>query len=287
MHNGKIPTAKIPNLTHMLWLPSDLIIFDCDSTLSLIEGIDELARLAGQEAEIAALTKKAMEGDVPLEAVYERRMVAVKPTRAQMRAIKKAYRDHVVPDAPAVIAALQGMGKQVFIVSGGLVEAVADFGEWLGVPRDRIFAVGVEYDQLSGEWWRYYRPNDAEQFLAVEDHPLAATGGKIAIIENEIRSKYKGRAMLIGDGLSDLEARPAVDLFVGFGGAAKRARVAGEADAFIHTPHLSPVLPLACGRSAPRSALMSDGLRRVTDGDVTFADSERLEAFKAAYVGRL
>jgi len=57
----------------MLWLASDLIIFDCDSTLSLIEGIDELGRLAGQESEIAALTKRTMDGDLPLESVYERR----------------------------------------------------------------------------------------------------------------------------------------------------------------------------------------------------------------------
>jgi phosphoserine phosphatase len=271
----------------MLWLPFDLIIFDCDSTLSLIEGIDELARLAGQESEISALTRKAMDGEVPLESVYEQRIVAVKPTRAQMRAIKKAYRDQAVPDAPVVVAALQGLGKHVFIVSGGLVEAVADFGEWLGVPRDHIFAVGMEYDQLSGEWWRYHRPNDGEQFLAVEEHPLTGTGGKTAVIENEIRSNHKGRAMLIGDGLSDLEARPAVDLFVGFGGMVKRARVLEGADVFIHKPHLSPILPLACGRSAPRSALMSDGLRRVADGEVTFADAERFEAFKAAHAGRL
>src|SRR3990172_2191084 len=104
----------------MRWLPSDLIIFDCDSTLSLIEGIDELARLAGQESEVTALTKRAMEGDLPLESVYERRMITVMPTRAQMRAIKKSYRDHVVPDAPQMIAALQASDKKVFIVSGGL-----------------------------------------------------------------------------------------------------------------------------------------------------------------------
>ncbi len=234
----------------MLWFPFDLIIFDCDSTLSLIEGIDELARLAGQEAEIAALTKRAMEGDIPLESVYEKRMVAVKPTRAQLRAVRQAYRDRCVADAAQVIAALHEQGKQVFIVSGGLREAVVDFGEWLGITTDHIFAVGMEYNQLSGEWWRYHRPNETEQFLAVEAHPLTATGGKTAIIENEIRSHYKGRAMLIGDGLSDLEARPAVDLFVVFGGAVERARILAEADVFIPPPTLIPVVALAAGRSA-------------------------------------
>jgi phosphoserine phosphatase len=281
-----------------LWLPSDLVIFDCDSTLSLVEGIDELARLAGQESEVAALTRRAMDGEIPLEAVYEHRMSTVRPTRAQLRAIKKSYREHVVPDAVELIAGLQQMDRQVFIVSGGLREAVADFGEWLGVPPGHIFAVGMEYNQLSGEWWQYHRPNDTEHFLAVEDHPLTATGGKTAIIQNEIRSRHKGRAMLVGDGLSDLEARPAVDLFVGFGGAVKRARVAAEADVFIATPHLSPVLALASGRplgptlnvgheragtaeDRPLGArpLAADGLERIQAGEVTFRDPEKQAAF--------
>lgn len=272
----------------MLWLPHDLIIFDCDSTLSLIEGIDELARLAGQEAEVAALTKRAMEGDIPLESVYEHRMVTVRPTRAQLRAVRKAYRDHVVADAQAVIAALHELGKQVFIVSGGLRDAVADFGDWLGVPADHIFAVGMEYNQLSGEWWRYHRQNDSEQYLAIESHPLTATGGKTDVIQSEIRANYPGRAMLIGDGLSDLEARPAVDLFVGFGGAVKRARIAAEADVYIDTPALSPIVALTLGRTPrTRSAILEDGLRRIAQGEVKFHSPEKQAAFHQSHLARL
>jgi phosphoserine phosphatase len=263
----------------MLWLSFDIVIFDCDSTLSLIEGIDELAHLVGQGAEIAALTRRAMEGDVPLEYVYERRMQTIQPTRAQLRAIRKAYRDRVVVDAKAVVSDLLAMGKQVYIVSGGLREAVSDFGEWLGISSDHIFAVGMDYDQLSGEWWRYDRANDTERFLAVEAHPLAAAGGKPAVIENEIRAGARGRAMLIGDGLSDLEASPAVDLFVGFGGAAARARVAAGADIFIQTARLSPIVALAAGRSEPQGVCFADGLSRIAAGEVTFRDPERQAAF--------
>ena len=262
----------------MRWLPCDLIIFDCDSTLSLVEGIDELARLTGQESEIAALTKRAMDGDIPLESVYEHRMITVMPTRAQMRAIKKSYRDHVVPDALQVIAALQALGKKVFIVSGGLRDAVLDFGEWLGVPRANIYAVSIAYNKLSGEWWHYHKRNDAETYLGIEDDTLAASGGKIEVIK-EIRSQHKGRAMLIGDGLSDLEARGAVDLFVGFGGAVRRARVQSDADVFIATPHLSPILPLSVSRPNIDSDLMRDGLKRVKNGEVMFRDCEVEEAF--------
>lgn len=263
----------------MLWLPFDIVIFDCDSTLSLIEGIDELARLAGQGAEIAALTKRAMEGDIPLEAVYGVRMEAVRPTRAQLRAVRQAYRDHMVADAPNVIADLKALGKQVFIVSGGLRDAVADFGEWLGIPADHIYAVGLEYNQLAGEWWRYNRRNDDEHFLAVETHPLTATGGKTAVIDNEIRAHHKGRAMLVGDGLSDLEARSAVDMFVGFGGAVTRARIVAEADVFIRAAHLSPALALAAGRSTFRTACQADGLARIWSGEATFRDPQRFTAF--------
>ena len=60
-------TSSLPSI----WPPSNLVIFDCDSTLSAVEGIDELARLTSSEenmaVNIASLTKRAMEGEIPLE----------------------------------------------------------------------------------------------------------------------------------------------------------------------------------------------------------------------------
>ena len=51
--------------------------------------------------------------------------------------------------------------------------------------------------------------------------------------------------MLVGDGVTDLEARDAVKLFVGFGGVARRERVAAEAEVYIETDRLSAIVPLA------------------------------------------
>ena len=140
-------------MTHLppIWPTADLVIFDCDSTLSTIEGIDELARMTGHEYDVAMLTKRAMEGDVPLESVYGHRLVTVNPTQEQVRAISNHYRETVVPDAAALIEALQSLGTAVYIVSGGLIEPVRDFGVWLGVPRQNIFAVDMEYDHLAGK----------------------------------------------------------------------------------------------------------------------------------------
>ena len=271
-----------------VWPVSRVVIFDCDSTLSTLEGIDELARMTGHEHDIAVLTKRAMEGDVPLESVYGHRLLTAQPTRAQVQAIARRYRETVIGDAQRVVAALQALGSEVFIVSGGLIEPVRDFGVWLGVPRENVFAVTMAYDQLAGRWWRYWeRPGgrDAEaRYLAVEESPLTATLGKNRVIER-LRERHPGRAMLVGDGDSDLEAHTAVDLFVGFGGVAYRQRVAEASPVYIRTAHLSPILPLALGRSgnAPRFArLWADGFGRVADGEVRFGEAAMRQAFMAA-----
>ena len=62
------------------WLGYDEVFLDCDSTLTATEGIDELARLKGMEEAIERLTRRAMEGEVPLEEVYAQ--VSVRPPLA-------------------------------------------------------------------------------------------------------------------------------------------------------------------------------------------------------------
>ncbi len=138
---------KIPHPA--VWPITKLVIFDCDSTLSSIEGIDELARLSADEDDIALniakLTKRAMEGDIPLEAVYGQRLGVVKPTQTQVRHIAKIYRQTVIPNAPTVIEALQTLGVKVFIVSGGLIEPVRDFGVLFGNGEARL----VQYEPFN------------------------------------------------------------------------------------------------------------------------------------------
>ena len=271
-----------------IWPTANIVIFDCDSTLSTIEGIDELARMTGHEYDVAMLTKRAMEGDVPLESVYGHRLITVNPTQEQVRTIANHYRETVIPDAVEVIDALQSLGTVVFIVSGGLIEPVRDFGVWLGVPRDQVFAVNMEYDQLAGKWWRYWDlpggANPQANYLAVEPNPLTGTLGKNQII-SRIRAQHAGRVMMIGDGLSDLEAAEDVDLFVGFGGAVYRKRVADESPIYIHEPALSPLLPLALGQlgNVPSFArLWADGLQRVYSDGVSFRDESMKDTFLTA-----
>ena len=53
------------------------VVFDCDSTLSAIEGIDELA--GEHRSAVTELTEAAMRGEVPLQDVYGRRLALIRP----------------------------------------------------------------------------------------------------------------------------------------------------------------------------------------------------------------
>jgi phosphoserine phosphatase len=262
------------------WPGFDFIFFDCDSTLSTIEGIDELARQKGKFDEVKRMTDAAMDGEVHLQSVYDRRLELLAPTRAEIRMLEYQYRHTLAPDAAATVQALLAVGKTLFIVSGGLLAAVRPFGEWLGFPRQNIRAVEVQYNRLSGRWWDYQqdrwgqRPD--EEYLDAEDTPLIQSTGKADVIRQLLGDSI-GRAMLIGDGMSDVAAQPAVDLMVGFGGVVVRPGVVQQADVFVRCASLAPVLPLAL--SLPQRAqlaqtayqpLLEKGLALIEAGQVVF-----------------
>lgn len=273
------------------WSSFDLIFFDCDSTLSAIEGIDELARFKGKEWRVGVLTEKAMNGDLDLSEVYGKRLQAIRPTRGQLKAIEERYWETIVPDAQEVIAALRFLGKQVFIVSGGLAEPVRGFGKRLGVPPENIRAVELEYNELSGDWWRYYQPEtrSRQTYLDYDDGPLTVSSGKRAIIEALAQGRH-GRRLMIGDGASDLAARPVVDLFIGFGGVVAREKVQNGADVFIAVNSLAPVLPLAVGPAGyarivgtPFQPLFERGLQLANSAAMHIRTDEMRLAFQKAF----
>ena len=184
------PVSRMQSFQH--------VFFDCESTLTTIEGIDELARIKGQFDYISELTRKAMNGEIELEAVYSERLKRLQPTRADLRLIARAYCENIVPNAKEVISALKVGGCEVSIISGGLLQAILKFARWLGVSSNNVRAVPVEFDQLSGEWWRFdqtkYGGNPEEHFLDIAPTPLVETEGKRAVIEelagNETRTMF-------------------------------------------------------------------------------------------------
>lgn len=268
------------------WVSFTDVFFDCDGTLCAVEGIVELARWRGLEAEILALTEAAMAGVLPLEAVYAARLRRIQPSREELRRLARLYAERLVPDAEGVIRALQACGVSVHLLSAGLEEAVRPLGRRLGLPPEHIHAVPVRYDPFAGLWW--HRDAVLGPAVAPMPSPLTTTAGKAAWLE---RWRVPGRRLiLVGDGVTDLMAQPAVHLFVGFGGVFRRERVATEAAVYLTGASLAPVLPLALSperaarlRGTPAEEVLCRGLQAFQTGEARFRDPERQARFLAAW----
>ncbi|CAN5739407.1 phosphoserine phosphatase [soil metagenome] len=208
------------------------VVFDCDSTLVRIEGIDELA--GDLRPEIQRLTDLAMEGRVPLEEVYGRRLALIKPTRQRVEQIGRAYVEGLVDDARETIMELLRIGVDVRVISGGLLPAVLTVAGELGLGPHRVRAVDIMFDEQGA-----YSHFEA-------DSPLARSGGKLEVLRSWDLPRP---ALMVGDGATDLEARPAVDAFVAFMGVVDRPAVAAGADHVVRTPSLAPILEIVKGRS--------------------------------------
>ena len=233
MADGTFPGVLLPSVRY------GTIVFDCDSTLSSIEGIDELA--GARRGEVAALTQAAMRGELPLEDVYGRRLDLIRPTRQRVEALAEQYIAGLVPDAPAVIAALRDADVVVRIMSGGLLPPVRALAAHLGIAASDVAAVDIHFDLEGG-----YAGFDASS-------PLTRAGGKRDLLETW-RRDLPGPVMLVGDGATDLEARPAADLFVAFAGFIDRSNVTAHADVVVHERSLAPLYTLALGDARPETA---------------------------------
>jgi phosphoserine phosphatase len=205
----------------------DVICFDCDSTLSRIEGIDELARRVGMGEEMSKLTDLAMNGVVPLEAVYERRLSIIRPDQDSINWLADLYIAEIVEGVKEVFASLLAQDKAVHIISGGLRQAILPLAECLGLSESHVHAVDIYFNEDGS-----YRNYDLNS-------PLAKTGGKAVVVGT---LKAHGSLVMIGDGKTDLEAKQSGAVVFGFGGVVDRAIVRERADFYTTEPTLLAVL---------------------------------------------
>ena len=206
----------------------DVICFDCDSTLSKIEGIDELAVHVGLGEAMSKLTDAAMNGEVLLEAVYEQRLSLIRPNRDSIDRLADLYIAQIVDGAKEVFAALSAQGKELHIISGGLRQAISPLAKLLGLSVAQVHAVDIYFND-DGSYRDYDR-----------DSPLARSGGKAEICRQLL--KAQGSLVMIGDGKTDMEAKEAGAYVLGFGGVADRAIVRELADFYSTETSLVSIL---------------------------------------------
>jgi phosphoserine phosphatase len=169
--------------------------------------------------QVEAMTNDAMNGKLPVEAVFGRRLEIIRPRRADVEKVGQRYIDTIEPSARETVSQLVAAGWTPLIVSGGFRQAIKPLADVLGIAR--VEAVDLFFEADGG-----YRGFD-------EKYPTTRSGGKPEIIQR-LRAEWNPtRVVMVGDGVSDLETKPVVDLFVGFGRYVAREKVRAEAHRFI------------------------------------------------------
>ncbi len=200
---------------------SGLLFLDCDSTLSAVEGVDELARLRGPDCleRVARLTDEAMAGDMPIHEVFGKRLDLIRPSRGECEKIGNLYLKTIAPGVAAALDQARRVGWLPVILSGGFLPCVAPLARHLGIAD--VAAVPLCFDESGG-----YAGFDG-------DYPTTRNGGKPEIIAAWRATRPTARVVMVGDGVSDLETAPVVDSFIGFGGFVRRAKVVESSPRYI------------------------------------------------------
>jgi len=209
---------------------SKLLFLDCDSTLSAIEGVDELALLKGDKAFAAVkkLTDKAMDGQIAIGDIFSKRLKIIQPNRSDVDVVAQLYIDNIEPTAHATVAAAKQRGWTPVMLSGGFTEVIIPLARHLDI--EHIEAVGLKFD-------------DDDNYAGFDNEaPPTRNGGKPEVIEQWLQNHPDAITVMVGDGISDLETDETVDLFVGFGGFVTRPAVKKASEHFINS--LDALLPL-------------------------------------------
>ena len=108
--------------------------------------------------------------------------------------------------------------------------AVSHFGNLLQIPKENIFAVGIQFDQHG----HYVNFDDSS--------PLVYRDGKREITA-QLKKQHEYIAH-IGDGMNDFVTKDMVTRFVGYGGVYYRENIAAQCEFYIKTLSLAGLLPL-------------------------------------------
>ena len=211
-----------------------LFVADMDSTMIGQECIDELADYAGVKPQVAAITERAMQGELDFVAALKERVALLKGLDVGVLAQCLAERVRPNPGAKTLVGTLRHHGATCLLVSGGFTAFAGPVGAMLGFDEVRANVLAQADGLLTG----------------VVEGAIVDSHAKLAALEEWEAELAIARdmTMAIGDGAND---RPMVEA-AGWGIAyhAKPA-LAAAADARIEHHGLDALL---WGMGLPRSA---------------------------------
>ncbi|MFD0481246.1 phosphoserine phosphatase SerB [Kineococcus sp. GCM10028916] len=231
-----------------------LVVMDVDSTLIQQEVIELLAAHAGREAEVAAVTERAMRGEIDFAASLRERVACLEGLDVS---VIDAVRAAVVltPGARTLCRTLHRLGFTLALVSGGFLEVVGPLAAELGIAHVRANRLQVVHGTLTG---RVTGPvvDRAAKAVALRDF-AAAEGLPLH------------RTVAVGDGANDLDMLAAAGLGIAFNA---KPVVREQADAALNVPYLDAVLPLlGITRDDVEEADLLDQAGRSGSGDAALS----------------
>jgi len=203
-----------------------LVVMDVDSTLIRDEVIEVLARHAGREAEVRAVTEAAMRGELDFAESLHARVATLAGLPADVLADTRAQ-IRLTRGARTLCRTLKRLGYRIALVSGGFTEVIQPLADELGVDAVRANGLEVADGVLTGR----------------VRGPVIDRAAKAAAL-CEFAEQFGiplGSTVAIGDGANDLDM-----LAVAGHGIAFNAKpvVQAAADSAINVPYLDTVLYL-------------------------------------------
>jgi phosphoserine phosphatase len=167
-----------------------LLIADMDSTIIGCECLDELADMAGLKPHVAAITERAMKGEIEFAPALRERVALLQGL--PLSALQRVYDERVRlnPGAKALVATMRAHGAKTFLVSGGFTFFTR-----------RVAAIaGFESEQAN------VLLDDGRTLLGAVAEPILGREAKLAALEEATRAAGLDfvDTLAVGDGANDL-----------------------------------------------------------------------------------
>lgn len=216
-----INRTEAERLCREVFSACDAVCFDVDSTVCRDEAIDEIAAFANKEKEVMELTRRAMRGGMSFTEALAKRLEIIQPNTKLIGHYLRTHPPRFTPGIKELVEVLLARGVDVYLVSGGFYSVIEPVAKELGIPSKNIFANRIKF---------YF---DGTYAGFDETEPTSQQEGKAKVVAY-LKSRYQYRYVtMIGDGVTDLEACPPADAFIGFGGNQIRERVKKDAQWFV------------------------------------------------------
>jgi phosphoserine phosphatase len=192
-----------------------LLVSDMESTIISCECLDELADIAGIKPKIAAITERAMRGEIAFEGALRERVALLKGL--PVAALEQVWRDKVrlIGGASEFVATMKAHGAKTLLVSGGFSFYTARVAAMVGFDAHQSNTLTIDGERLAGTVGEPILGREAK--LDALEHALAEFGLEAS------------EALAIGDGANDLAMIQRAGMGVAFHAKPMVAAAAGFA----------------------------------------------------------